>query len=48
MGNDGLGKAAEAKIKQWLDRPDSGYSFDRIPDQLSGMYGSKNICDFTL
>lgn len=48
MGNDGLGKAAEAKIREWLDRPDFGYSFDRIPDQLSGMYGSKNICDFTL
>lgn len=48
MGNDGLGKAAEAKIREWLDRPDFGYSFDRIPDQLSGLYGSKNICDFTL
>lgn len=44
--NDGLGKAAEAKIKKWLDRPDDGYSFDRIPDQVSGWYGSSNICDF--
>ncbi len=48
MGNDGLGKKAEAKIAQWLDRPESGYSFDRIPDQMTGWYGSKNICDFTL
>lgn len=46
--NDGLGKKAEAKIKEWLDRPDSGYSFDRIYDQMTGWYGSKNICDFTL
>ena len=44
--NDGLGKKAEQKIKQWLDRPEDGYCFDRIPDQLSGFYGSKNICDF--
>lgn len=44
--NDGLGKKAEAKIKDWLNRPDDGYCFDRIPDQLSGFYGSSNICDF--
>lgn len=42
-----LGKKAEAKIKEWLDRPEEGYCFDRIPDQLSGFYGSANICDFT-
>ena len=48
MGNDGLGKKAEHKIKEWLDHPESGYCFDRLPDQLSGFYGSKNICDFTL
>lgn len=46
MDNDLLGKKAEAKIKEWLDRPDEGYSFDRIPDQMTGFYGSKNICDF--
>lgn len=46
--NDGLGKKAEQKIKEWLDRPKDGYSFDRIPDQMSGMYGSSNICDFML
>lgn len=45
--NDGLGKKAEAKIKEWLNRPEDGYCFDRIPDQLSGFYGSSNICDFT-
>lgn len=42
-----VGKKAEAKIKEWLNHPESGYSFDRIPDQLSGFYGSSNICDFT-
>lgn len=46
--DDGLGKKAEAKIKEWLDRPQEGYCFDRIPDQQTGFYGSKNICDFTL
>lgn len=42
-----LGKKAEGKIKEWLDKPTEGYSFDRIPDQMTGMIGSKNICDFT-
>jgi hypothetical protein len=46
--NDNLGKKAEKKIAQWLDRPSEGYCFDRIPDQLTGFYGSRNICDFTL
>ena len=46
--NDLLGKKAEAKIQQWLDRPADGYCFDRIYDQMTGRYGSKNICDFTL
>lgn len=44
--NDDLGKKAEKKIKEWLDRKEDGYSFDRIKDQLSGFYGSSNICDF--
>ncbi len=44
--NDDLGKRAEKKIREWLDRPESGYSFDRIPDQMTGFYGSCNICDF--
>lgn len=48
MGNDGLGKKAEAKVKQWLDRPELGYCFDRLADQMTGFYGSKNICDFLL
>lgn len=45
--NDNLGKEAEHKIKEWLDRPEDGYSFDRLFDQMNGFYGSKNICDFT-
>ena len=40
-------KKAEEKIKEWLDRPEEGYCIDRIKDQLTGMYGSKNISDFT-
>jgi len=44
-----LGKQAEERIQQWLDRPADGYSFDRIPDQMSGLYMvSRNICDFHL
>lgn len=34
-GNDGLGKKAELRIKEWLDNPSEGYSFDRIPDQMT-------------
>ena len=41
-----LGKKAEGKVREWLDLPESGHDFNRIPDQLSGFYGSKNICDF--
>lgn len=48
MIHDDLGKKAEQKIKKWLDRPQDGYCFDRIPDQQTGFYGSKNICDFIL
>lgn len=45
--SEGLGKKAEAKIKAWLDRPEDGYSFDRIPDQMTGYFlVSRNICDF--
>lgn len=45
---DQLGKKAENKIKEWLDHPEEGFCFDRIPDQLTGFFGSCNICDFTL
>ena len=45
--DDGLGKEAERRIRTWLDRPELGYSFDRIPDQMTGYYQiSRNICDF--
>ena len=45
--DDGLGKKAEQKIKEWLDKPENGYSFDRFYDQLTGYYlTSRNICDF--
>jgi penicillin-binding protein-related factor A (putative recombinase) len=47
MIHDDLGKKAEAKIKEWLNRPSEGYCIDRIYDQLSGFYGSKNVSDFT-
>ena len=36
--NDKLGKQAEQKIKEWLDRKDAGYSFDRIPDMECWKY----------
>lgn len=48
MIHDDLGKKAEQKIREWLDKPEQGYCFDRIYDQMTGFYGSKNICDFTL
>lgn len=43
-----IGKKAEKKIQEWLDKPSEGYCFDRIPDQMTGFFGSTNICDFTL
>lgn len=46
--SDDIGKKAEHKIREWLDRPEQGYCFDRIPDQMNGFYGSCNICDFLL
>lgn len=41
-----VGKKAEKKIKEWLDRPEDGYYFLRLPDQLTGFWGSANPCDF--
>lgn len=47
MADTEFGKLAEQRIRTWLDRPQAGYSFDRIPDQMTGYYGvSRNICDF--
>lgn len=47
MDPDKLGKEAEKKIKLWLNKPEEGFSFDRIPDQMTGYYKvSRNICDF--
>lgn len=46
--SESLGKKAEHKLKEWLNKPERGYDFNRIPDQVSGLFGSKNICDFTL
>lgn len=48
MSDSTIGKKAEKKIQEWLNRPDEGYCFDRIKDQMTGFYGSSNICDFTL
>lgn len=45
--NSTIGKEAEKKIREWLDRPKDGYSFDRFYDQMTGYYEtSRNICDF--
>ena len=44
--SESVGKKAEKKIKEWLNRPDDGYSFDRLPDPMSGYIGQANICDF--
>jgi recombination protein U len=46
--SENIGKKAEEKIQLWLDRPQEGYCFDRIYDQMTGFFGSTNICDFTL
>lgn len=47
MADTEHGKKAEEQIKLWLNKPELGYSFDRIPDQMTGYYMvSRNICDF--
>lgn len=47
MADTEFGKVAEQRIRTWLDKPELGYDFNRIPDQLSGYYMvSRNICDF--
>lgn len=43
-----LGKKAEAKVREWLDRPEQGYCMMRINDQMTGFFGSCNPCDFIL
>lgn len=44
---DNLGKQAEQKVKEWLNHPENGYCFDRIPDQMTGYYMvSRNVSDF--
>lgn len=41
------GKAFEQKVKEdLLKLPD--VSLERLPDQMSGYMGSKNVCDFVL
>ena len=45
--SESLGKQAERKIREWLDRPEDGYCFYRIPDQMTGFYMvARNIADF--
>jgi len=47
MADTEHGKKAEEKIKEWLNQPQDGYDFTRIPDQMTGFYMvSRNICDF--
>lgn len=43
-----LGKQAEQRIYTWLNRPADGFDMHRLPDQVSGFYGSKNPSDFIL
>jgi len=43
---DNLGKKAETKIKEWLNRPEKGQWFLRLIDQMNGFEGSCNPCDF--
>lgn len=46
MSDSTIGKKAESKIREWLDKPEVGYSFDRIPDQMTGKFGSKTYAIF--
>ena len=47
MAQANRGKQFENVIrKAFVDVPDT--SVDRVPDQMSGFYGSSNICDFVV
>ena len=47
MAETEFGKTAEKRLFDWLNRPQDGYSMDRIYDQMTGYYMvSRNICDF--
>lgn len=35
MSDPTIGKKAEAKVKEWLHRPEEGFCFYRIPDQMT-------------
>ena len=46
MNKKNLGKEFELRIKNSLDKPSLNFSLDRLPDQLSGFIGARNISDF--
>lgn len=41
-----LGKKAEKKIEEWLNRPEEGYCIQRLYDKMSGWKGDCNPCDY--
>ena len=41
---DNLGKVWEDIVEEWLQQ--NNVCYDRIPDQMSGRKGSKNVCDY--
>lgn len=41
---ENLGKEWEGIVQEWLEQ--HNICFDRIPDQMSGKKGSKNVCDY--
>ena len=47
MAKPNRGKQFEEVIKKSFEKVPE-VSIDRIPDQMSGYYGSKNICDFVI
>ena len=47
MGDDTkLGKKGEKKLEEWLTHPEDGFFCYRLKDQMSGLYGSANMCDY--
>ena len=47
MLSEPIYKKAEHQIQRWLSRPEDGYSFLRLYDQMTGRYEvSRNPCDF--
>lgn len=46
MQKKNQGKEFELRIKNSLNKPNTGFDIERLPDPIGGYLGARNICDF--